>query len=100
MSRLIHPVRAQMTELSFKLDIYPLFFDVFFVVVVVMQTHTHTHKQAADNCYVLQWPQLETKEGGLFGKLASHGDPLANSIPRAGTGRVFRDQTIPTASPY
>lgn len=41
MSRLIHPVRAQMTELSFKLDIYPLFFDVFSVVVVVMQTHTH-----------------------------------------------------------
>lgn len=42
MSRLIHPVRAQMTELSFKLGIYPLFFDGFFFVVV-MQTHTHIH---------------------------------------------------------
>lgn len=92
MSQLIHSVKAQMTELSFQLDTRPL------VSVVIVQGHTHT--RAADNCFVLQWLQLETKEGGLFRKLASHGDQLANSIPRAGTGRVFRDQTIPSSSPY
>lgn len=36
MSQLIHPVKAQMTELSFQLDIYPLAF------VVIVQGHTHT----------------------------------------------------------